>query len=139
MSEDNKTPVIKDEESDVEDVNMQDDSESDTNDENAVMNLQSMINRMGEDGENEDDEGVDDEDDEDEDGDYEDEDEDEQEIDMQELLMQYFENEERENIPTVLSSIKFAIDNNSKAILKLVSEVKKMREETQKVKKGKRA
>ena len=58
---------------------------------------------------------------------------------MQELLMQYFENEERENIPTVLSSIKFAIDNNSKAILKLVSEVKKMREETQKVKKGKRA
>ena len=67
--------------------------------------------------------------DEDEDEDEDEDGEEENDLDIQELLMQYFENEERQNIPTILSDIKYAIDNNSKCILKLVTEVRKARED----------
>tara|TARA_Y100000389_G_C17192972_1_gene379791 strand:- start:75 stop:581 length:507 start_codon:yes stop_codon:yes gene_type:complete len=118
---------------------MNDDESSDNQGSNTdeIQNLmkammQGMSGEGGdEDDENdEDDEDYEDEDEDDEDGDDEDGDGDENDIDIQELLMQYFENEERQNIPTILSDIKFAIDNNSKCILKLVTEVRKAREDT---------
>ena len=141
--------VGREDDSGSEEVNMEDD---DGGDQDEVMkNLGAMLrNSMmgGDDDEEDDDEDEDDDDeDEDEDGDYEDEDDDygddddgdgDNELDIQELLLQYFENEERENIPTVLTSVKYAIDNNSKCILKLVSEVRKMREESQKSRKPRR-
>ena len=123
--------------------NNEDDNESDEQDNGEsshdIQNLmKAMMQGMQGGGEGEDDDEEDEEDD-----DYEDEDEDEDEdddeeendLDIQELLMQYFENEDRQNIPTILSDIKYAIDNNSKCILKLVTEVRKTREDANRIRK----
>lgn len=141
------SPIEKEEvnqDSDSEEVNMNDELTPE-----QMQQMQQMMKMLGgmggnnaesdeedgdEDDDEDDDEDGDEDDDDEEDGDYEEEGDDDEEgdndLDIQELLLQYFENESRQNIPTVLTDIKLAIDNNSKCILKLVSEVRKTREES---------
>ena len=51
---------------------------------------------------------------------------DESDIDIQEMMSVLFENEDGENIPTILSDVKVAIDNNSKCLLKIHKEIAKL-------------
>ena len=51
---------------------------------------------------------------------------DDSDVDLHEILSQFFQTQEGETMPDLLSDLKTAVDNNSKCILKIAKEMKTM-------------